>query len=175
MSTKALPRIFERKQTINDRIKRYRDGKHQLLTAEMQKTNPLAEETRWVWYSKEQIEVWLEEMTSLGGDGVRIYFGEKEIEPGDESNHMVQKQKSAGQLCLVMVLTKPGDPDINDSHINIIYEDLPDFAVRKAAYDAERAAENSLESRKTKQFNFGSYGPPNTIVEGEDFPNDSVD
>jgi hypothetical protein len=172
MPTKALPSIFEHSKTINDRVKRYLDGKHKMLTADMQIIIPGGEETKWAWYSKKQVQTWLEEMELLNGDGLRIYFGEKEVETGDETNLAANIQKAAGQLCLIMVLTRQGIEE--DSHVNIIYEKLPDFKERELLYDAERAAENSDETEQTMNFNFGSYSPPKTITEGDDFPNDSV-
>jgi hypothetical protein len=166
MSSKPLPSIFEGKETVNNRVRRYIEGKHALLSAAMQQKDSAREETRSVWYSKIHIETWLQEMNDLGANGMRIYFGEKEITEGNENNLIAQATQASGQLCLLMVLTRAGI--YQDSHINIIYEDEDDYENRKNSPDA-----NSLTDGE-RQFNFGGYSPPMSITEGVDFPDDSI-
>ncbi|HMK26485.1 MAG TPA: hypothetical protein VK483_10685 [Chitinophagaceae bacterium] len=160
MPTKPLPLIFEPVETVNKRVTLYLENKYPLLNTQIKANDDSREETRWVWYSKEHIQTWLSEMEDLNADGMRIYFGEKEIEEGDEANTNAQKAKASGQLCLLMILTRPGSFD--NSHINIIYENESDYVERKALYDNSR------------QFNFGGYCPPMSITEGDDYPNDSI-
>jgi hypothetical protein len=167
MPIKPLPQIFETAQTVNKRVKLYIQNKHAPLTTRMKEINTAGEETKWVWYSKGHIQTWLNEMEDLNADGMRIYFGEKEIEEGDEANLIAQKAKAAGQLCLLMVLTRPGS--FGESHINIIYENEPDYAARKVMYDNIKATQDP-----DRQFNFGGYSPPMSITEGDDYPNDSI-
>jgi hypothetical protein len=164
MSTKPLPFIIEPLETVNKRVGLYLENKHAQLTSQLKTTDANREETRWVWYSKEHVQTWLTEMEDLNADGMRIYFGEKEVEAGDESNLNNQAAKASGQLCLLMVLTRAGSFD--NSHINIIYENEPDFNSRKALYDQMKLAGGN------RQFNFGGYCPPMSITEGDDFPND---
>ena len=166
MPAKALPPIFESKETINNRTRLYLRGKHELLSAGLKAMDENREETRWVWFSKENVEMWLEEMNDLGADGMRIYLGEKETDEEDALNPGNQMVKAAGQLCLLVVLTRPGS--VTDSHINIIYENEADFSERFALYEAIK------NGNTDKQFNFGGYCPPMSVTEGDDYPNDSI-
>lgn len=162
MSTKPLPPIFEGKDKINKRVQLYLDGKHALLTNALQQVDSSRVETKWVWYSKEIIQMWLEEIEDLEADGMRIYIGEKEVEEGDELNTANQIAKSSGQLCLAMVLTRAGG--YTGSHINIDYEAEPDFEDRKTLYESRKSND------KERQFNFGGYCPPMSVTEGSDYP-----
>ena len=164
MPTEPLPSIFESLEIVNKRVRLYLENKHVLLTNQLQLQDASREETRWVWYSKEHVQTWLNEMENLNADGMRIYFGQKEIEDADELSLSTQAAKAAGQLCLLMVLTRAGIFD--NSHINILYENEPDFDDRKALYDQMNLTTG------TKHFNFGGYCPPMSITEGDDFPND---
>jgi len=166
MPTKPLPQIFTPQEIVDKRVRLYANGKHAALTAAMQLTDSTREETKWVWYSIEQVRTWLEEMDDLGADGIRIYFGEKEIEEGDENDLAAQAQKASGQLCLVLVLTRRGSGD--DIHVNVDYENEPDFGERHSLYLAKRPG------KEEKQFNFGGYCPPLSVTEGSDYPNESI-
>jgi hypothetical protein len=97
---------------------------------------------------------------------MRIYLGQKEVDTADEQNPAEQAVKAAGQLCLLVVLTRPGSFD--GSHINIIYENEPDFDARLELYELNKNGETG------KQFNFGGYCPPMSVTEGDDYPNDSI-
>ncbi len=55
----------------------------------------LKEDTKSIWYSKEHIEILLEEIRVWKADGLRIYLGEYE-----------EAAIAPGQLCLLMVLTR---------------------------------------------------------------------
>jgi hypothetical protein len=167
MSIKALPSIFETKEIINKRVDAYIKGKHSLLTKAMQEKDPGREETKSVWYPKAVVQTWLEEIILLEGDGLRIYFGEKEVDLGDENDPEARYRKSAGQLCLIMIPTKTGSND--DSHVNIIYQDRADFTERQRLYHEEKN-----QGRVDMNFNFGGYCPPKCITEGPDFPMESV-
>ncbi len=163
MPVKPLPGIFEDYDTINERVKLYIKGKHAALTKAMKEKDETREETRWIWYSREHVQTWLDEMETMGADGMRIYFGEKEVKKEHESDAKAQYATAAGQLCLLMVLTRKGGTD--DCHENIIYHKEPDYKERKTLYD----------QRVDKHFNFGGYCPPMTkITGGDDFPDYSV-
>jgi hypothetical protein len=167
MSAKQLPIGFLSQELINNRTSLYKMRNQPVLTPEF--NVPLIEpekETRWVWYAKEQVQTWLNEIEHYNGDGIRIYFGRK----GDEPNpvdpfHAFPPEP--GQLCLIMMITQAGSE--KDSHINVVYERQPDYNQRCLATPG---FENS-ESRP-RGINAGSYCPPMTIVEGPDFPDNSL-
>jgi hypothetical protein len=165
MEPKPLPEIILTKEMVNKRVKLYQKGKHKVLSARLsERAGKTVEDTKSVWYSKEQVATWLEEMNDLGGDGIRIYLGEiEELEAGKEQSPF---NPIPGQLCLMMVLTKKGSFD--DSHVNIEYESLTDYAIRKEKADA------LIANRANKQFNAGGYCPPICLTEGIDYPNDSL-
>lgn len=156
---KPLPTTFLRKQIIDKQVRAFLANKHKLLSQQLQINNPQQEETKWVWYSKEQIATLFEEMNFLNADGVRIYFGEKEIDSVDGYDDNTNMIGGGGQLCLMMVLTRSGSH--SESHINIIYEEMADFQERSELFEAEN---------RKGLFNFGKYSPPYVITEGEGYP-----
>jgi transcription initiation factor IIF auxiliary subunit len=163
MRNKAFPSSFLSKEIIRQRIELYLKNKHALLSNQMQANNPQKEETKWVWYSKEQIQTLLDEMTNYEGDGVRIYFGEKAVDDKDGYNENRNMSEEIGQLCLIMVLTKSGTH--SDSHVNIIFEEMADFEYRLGL-----TTEENTHMSRARQLDFGSYCPPNKITEGVDYP-----
>jgi hypothetical protein len=164
-TAKPLPANFLSKEIVNTRTQLYKQS-NQPASAD----NPAAqtrqgEDTKWVWYSKELVQTWLDEIDYHSGDGLRIYFGRKEA-PGDtitEENIEHKNEALPGNLCLIMAITKEGS--YTDSHINVVYENLDDFTDRKAAADELK------NSEKPRNLNAGSYSPPLKLTEGEDYPN----
>jgi hypothetical protein len=167
METKPLPSTFIDEGIVNARTGLYRSDKHKILSAyQSVKHGKECEETKYVWYSKGQIQDWLNELNDLKGDGIRLYFGQ--VEPHDPENPTSAdpEEPLPGQLCLLVVLTKPGSYDA--SHVNIFYRDTPGF-------DARLQLTNELKlADRARQFNYGGYSPPMRITEGDDFPNDFV-
>ncbi len=163
MATKPLPVNYISNDVVNQRVLLYCNGTHSMLSSNLSSQRGVTvEDTKSVWYSKKQVQEWLDEMNDLGGDGLRIYFGAKE-DTGIEPDGF---EALPGQLCLIMMLTRMGSS--KDSHINIIYEKLENFAERKQLTDDLKAA------NKDRSFNFGAYCPPICLTEGDDYPNDSV-
>lgn len=130
-NAKPIPYFYVGSKLTKERIARYKNNKHVLLSEKLGKPD-----TKSVWYTKEHIEKLLEEMVHADANGLRIYLGEY----GPEENFN-------GQLCLLMVMTKPeekiGIP------IDITIEDAPDFTARST---------DTLE--RTRDFNVGSPCPP---------------
>ncbi len=135
-----LPFFFVGKSTTNDRITRFMNSKHALLSNAMGKP-----ETRAIWYSRDHIAQLLTEIDNAGGDGMRIYFGEHS-----------STEDYPGQLCLLMVLTKQQ----GSSHKDITIEDSNNFSARSL----------EMTDGKTRDFNCGSPCPPICDEEGMDFP-----
>lgn len=105
-----LPFFFVGKAITNERILRFKNTKHKLLSDAIGKTD-----TKAVWYTKEHISHLLEEMNKVDADGLRIYFGS-----------YGEKEQFGGQLCLLMVMTKAE----GNSHKDITIEDSNDFKAR---------------------------------------------
>jgi hypothetical protein len=165
-SAKALPGIFVDTATINMRVKLYMQNKHPLLSEAMSRAGTPRSETRSVWYSRKHVETWLDEMDITGANGLRIYLGEYEAADSGTTPH----PELAGQLCLLMVLTRQGAP--GETPINIIYENEPGYMARKANTVAEKDIFGNPDQEK--QFNFGAFCPPICLTGGDDYPNDSV-
>lgn len=146
-TTVPLPTIFIPKEVINRRVKLFMENKHPMLSEALTTNGIARHDTRSVWYSKEHIETWLSEMNLYGADGMRIYFGAYAEEDGIKN----------GQLCLLMVLTRPGAT--GDAHQDIIFEDE---AITARSLDGRIDEDDA----RPKQFNFGSPCPP-ICAEGE--------
>jgi hypothetical protein len=127
---KPIPFFYVGRTITNERVSRFSENKHALLSKQLGKP-----ETQSVWYTREHIELLLEEINHAGADGLRIYLGEY----GEEENY-------SGQLCLLMVMTKEGAD--KDTHNDIIMENTADFQAR------------SLDGNKPRSFNVGSPCPP---------------
>jgi hypothetical protein len=166
MSTKPLPDSFISRETVNKRTALYAADIHKKNSEALRlRHGETAEETRCVWFSIKQVAEWLSEMINLGGNGLRIYLGQKE-DPGEgvNANHDHNPYKPLpGQLCLMVILTNEGDPKGDeDAHKNIVYERLTDFE--------ERVKLSELANPRS--MNAGSYSPPLKIMIGEDYPNE---
>lgn len=109
---RPLPFFFVGKTLTNERILRFAQTKHPVLSEKISKPD-----TRSIWYTKEHITFLLEEMEKANADGLRIYFGA-----------YGEKDTYSGQLCLLMVMTKPDE--LTGGHSDITLEDQPDFQLR---------------------------------------------
>jgi hypothetical protein len=144
---------FVGKEKVNDRVKRYQSGdralykgKHQLLSDNMEQQGHFQGETKYVWYSKQYLQDLIAEINHYNGDGLRVYFGEYENE----------NQVPAGQLCLLMVVTKADA--INDAiHRDVIMENEPGFDLR-------------MSVSAKREINIGAPCPPICDTEGAAFP-----
>lgn len=135
---KPLPTFFLKKSDANDRITKFRDNKHPLLSEAMGAT-----ETKSVWYSFQHIENLYKELVFLNADGLRIYFGEYDTTHPDFPD----------QLCLIMVPTRfNGSTNPGEGHEDVIMEEDDDFAQRPGS-------QAFLEGDIPKAFNYGSPCP----------------
>ena len=152
-TSRPLPAIFIGKDLIVKRIKRYLQNKHPLLSQDLSKDGTPREETRSIWYSREHVATWLEEMDHYQADGIRVYFGAY----GDN-----EEGRPPGQLCLLMVPTRQGDN--NMIHNDIILEEEPDFAQRQQSGTQPRTrglGDDLLTTKpRTREYNYGSPCPP---------------
>jgi hypothetical protein len=161
MATKPLPSSFISSAKVNERTKLYKEGIFTQTSPSLAaRHGEEYSETRWIWYSKKQVEEWYNELQDLEGSGIRIYLGQKE-EPLAEDGEPEEHEPKPGQLCIMLVLTKQraNDPELHD---NIVYENLPDFPER----------ENLTKSQNYMNLNAGSYSPPLKPRIMNDYPND---
>jgi hypothetical protein len=166
----GLPDIFVSRELISKRISLYMQNKYPQLCESLNKKGLTSGETKSIWYSKEHVQTWLNEMELLGANGMRVYFGEYEADDAAGLLHLENDSKPIGQLCLLMVLTREGLTE--NGHSNIIYENEPDFESRQQSKPVSRDINDTGE--KPRQFNFGAYCPPICLLESDDYPNDSV-
>ncbi len=139
--SKPLPVFFMGKIAANDRISRFMDSKHVLLSEAMISNL----DTKSIWYSFDHIENIYKELVFLNADGLRIYMGQYEDTHPD----------FPGQLCLVMVPTRLNV--MTEGHQDIILEDEVDFE--------QRPGSEMFLSELSKAYNYGSPCP--TICEAE--------
>jgi hypothetical protein len=164
-STHPLPDIFVGKDVINQRVKRFLKDKHPLLSHALSSSGTPRQETRSIWYSKEHVRTWLDEMDLMGADGLRVYFG---VYGEDEGS-------AAGQTCLLMVLTRAAAG--GNDHQDIILENEPGFEDRKNA-SRKRSAGDALSNdiinviSTPREYNYGSPCPPICPGSGSTFPQD---
>jgi hypothetical protein len=157
-SALPLPAIFVGKETINRRVKRYLQSKHPQLSRTLGGQGTGREDTKSIWYSREHVETWLEEMNGTKADGMRVYFGAYDDNEGPAN----------GQLCLLMVLTRAG---ADGAHKDIILEEEADFEARRLA-PKERSAPGDLfdTEGRSREYNYGSPCPPICDGGGSAFP-----
>jgi hypothetical protein len=147
-TTKPLPSSFITSDTVNRRVALYLGGVHAQTTQGLQAMHGNESgQTRWIWYSKDQVQEWCNEINDLGASGIRIYLGQKETLAENEVPE--EHEPLPGQLCIMLVLTKQNAND-PERHDNIIYEKLSDFAARK----------QKTELAISMNLNAGSYSPP---------------
>jgi hypothetical protein len=157
-SLPLLPEIFVGKEIINRRIKGYLSRKHPQLSQALSANGTKREDTRSIWYSKDHVTTWLEEMQLMQADGMRVYFGAYDENEGPAN----------GQLCLLVVLTREGD---NGVHKDIILEEEPGFDLRVPVARNGVAGEPFAEKGTKREYNYGSPCPPLCdAVQGGRFP-----
>ena len=144
-TTQPLPNIFISKALADSRIQNYLTDKYPLLSSAQKKKGEERTETKSIWYSKENIETWLSELALLDADGMRIYFGA----------YNEEESPVAGQLCLLMVLTRATET----GHADIVYEQETNFEERENAGTNTRSI-TDINSEVPKQFNYGAPCPP---------------
>jgi hypothetical protein len=156
-----LPAIFVGKDKINTRVKLYQQNKHPLLSEALSNGGVPRQDTKSIWYSREHVETWLNEMNQMDASGIRIYFGAYEAEA----------ELAAGQLCLLMVLTRAGANA--NSHKDIILENEPDFEGRlQLAQSRAIETETGLPAGTPREYNYGSPCPPICPYDEPGFPTD---
>ena len=94
-------------------------NKYPQLCESLNKKGLTSGETKSIWYSKEHVQTWLNEMELLGANGMRVYFGEYEADDAAGLLHLENDSKPIGQLCLLMVLTREGLTENGHSNIYI--------------------------------------------------------
>jgi len=140
MESNPLPFFFVGKQVTDERKMNFITNKYPLLNNQLGR-----EDTRSIWYTKEHIVKLLEEIEFAQGDGIRLYFSAYE-----------QSHEFAGQLCLVMNVTRERNINGSISHVNVVLEDEPEFQER-STYERSISV-NSIGTKK--DYNFGSPCPP---------------
>jgi hypothetical protein len=146
-SAVPLPPIFVPKEMISDRVNRFLQTKHNVLSDQLTGTGPSRMDTRSIWYSKEHVQTWLDEINLMGADGMRVYFGA----------YGPENEDAEGQLCLLMVLTKSD----NGLHKDIILEDeAPERMQETRKLRSILTEDGDKGKKKPKEYNYGSPCPP---------------
>jgi hypothetical protein len=144
-SPKPLPLFFIGKSLTTERVNNFLTRKLAILSQGIGKTD-----TKSIWYSKDHIVKLLEEIEFAGGDGLRIQFGM--YEPSHEF---------AGQLCLVMNVTREKEIAGNLVHANVVLENEADFTERSALpREIITFSPKDVFASRIKDFNYGSPCPP---------------
>lgn len=146
-TVKPLPAIFIGKKITTERVERYLKNKHPLLSNAISQNGHPKEDTKSIWYSKEHIETWLDEINIMNADGMRVYFGEYGEKDG----------LFAGQLCLLIVPTRLTN---SGRHEDIIVENEPDFAERLPAQARSLGNTNFDAESLHRGYNYGAPCPP---------------
>lgn len=146
-SAQPLPDIFIGTEKVKSMAEKYNTEKYPLLLAAQKAKDANRNETKSVWYSKEHVQTWLDEMNIMNASGMRVYFGAY-----DEDHHI-----APGQQCLVVMLTRPTADGVGNT--DIIYENESGFEERKNA-SANSKAISFDEEATPKPFNYGSPCPP---------------
>ncbi len=159
VTVKPLPFFYVGQQTTTDRINRFTNEKHNLLSQALGRPD-----TRSIWYSKEHFTKLLEEIEYAGGDGIRIYFGTY------EAGHEFE-----GQTCLLFKTTRErliGDLII---HANVVLENEPDFPDRSSIPREIIQFPGHERMGDIKDFNLGSPCPPRCDDGDDGEPGDGGD
>lgn len=131
---RPLPPFFIGQQITQDRIDRFVQEKHPLLSNAIGKPD-----TKAIWYSRDHVAQWLSEIDKNGADGMRVYFGTQ----GDTEDY-------PGQTCLLMVLTKKDE--VTGVHTDFTIEEEADFN--------DRSINKNEDSNLKRDFNTGAPCPP---------------
>lgn len=147
---RPLAKFFVGREVMNERIKRYLSGKHQLLSDNIT-AREIANvgETKSVWYDKEYLNTLMQEIEDYGGDGLRIYFGEYE--------NINSPTVCPGQLCLLIVPTRLNET--TGKHTDLILEEESDFDARLALRDEEEMGFNIAAPNPPIHINQECYFP----------------
>ncbi|WP_295119109.1 hypothetical protein [uncultured Chitinophaga sp.] len=151
VTAKPLPFFYVGKQVSNDRITRFKNQKHTLLSQALGKSD-----TRSIWYSKEHFVKLLEEIEFAGGDGVRISMGMYE-----------EGHEFAGQLCLLFNSTRPETVGNTLIHSTVVLENEPDFAERSSLPREIIQFPGDGTTTDIRDFNLGSPCPPRCEDDGD--------
>jgi hypothetical protein len=148
-TVKPLPDIFCGKDLITNRINNYKNQKHPLLNQQLSTNGVARQDTRSIWYTRQHVETWLDEMNYYNADGMRVYFGA--YGEGEEG-------RPPGQLCLLFVLTRA---TANGGHKDIILEQEPDFEMRLQSVQNLAHEEDSFGvAFRPNEYNYGAPCPP---------------
>lgn len=150
-TARPLPPFYIGKQLTRQRIDKYINEKHGILSEEIDK-----EDTKSIWYSRDHFATLLEEIDAAGGDGIRIFFGA--YEDGHEF---------AGQLCLLFNSTREIIVNGSIVHANVYLENELDYSARTA--QSRDFIIHPIDGLKPKDrdFNFGQPCPPRCGDSGE--------
>jgi hypothetical protein len=129
------------------RIQSFMTNKYPALNQAFSAGGTPRQDTRSVWYAKEHLQTWLDEINYLNGDGLRIYFGAY----GED-----ETDRPAGQLCLLAVATRPDEDGVN--HNDVILEDEPDFGERSVGLAPHSFG--GITAFRPSEYNYGSPCPP---------------
>jgi len=150
-TAKPLPDIFIGKELLDSRVARYQADKHPVLSQQLSGDGPYREDTKSVWYTREHVESWLDEIRYLNADGMRIYFGAY----GDN-----EEGRPPGQLCLLMVMTRA---DGSGFQGDIILENESDFEDRLQGARTRTLGPGTgilAQTSVPKEYNYGAPCPP---------------
>jgi hypothetical protein len=147
-NVKPLPSIFVYKEVINERVKNYVNNKLPLLSSAIGKPD-----TQSGWYSLQQFEELMREMYYLHADGLRIYFGA----------HGSDDPLYPDQLTVMLVPTYWDN--VNESHADIVLEEIPQFEARNAA-----EVNKNLQIEDTKNYDTISLCPPRCTYNTFSYP-----
>jgi hypothetical protein len=151
VTVKPLPFFYVGKQMSKERITRFKNQKHNLLSQALGKPD-----TRSIWYSKEHFTKLLEEIDFAGGDGIRIQFGMY------EAGHEFE-----GQTCLLFNTTRESIIGTVISHVNVVLENEPDYLDR-SSLPREIISFPGGQIGDIRDFNLGSPCPPSCTDEEKD-------
>lgn len=144
VTVKPLPFFYVGNQVAADRISRFKNQKHNLLSQSLGKPD-----TRSIWYSKDHFVKLLEEIEFAGGDGIRISFGMYE-----------EGHEFAGQLCLLFNSTRARVAGNMLVHSTVILENEPDFTERSSLPREIIHFPGDGTTTDIRDFNLGSPCPP---------------
>lgn len=144
VTVKPLPFFYVGQQVTADRITRFQNQKHNVLSQALGKSD-----TKSVWYSKEHFEKLLEEIEFAGGDGIRVYFGMY------ENGHEFE-----GQICLLFSVTREMPLGNGIAHGNVILENEPDYPERSSLPREVILFRGTHPGEDIRDFNLGSPCPP---------------
>jgi len=143
-TVKPLPFFYVGQKATADRITRFKNQKHNVLSQALGKPD-----TRSVWYSKEHFVKLLEEIEYAGGDGIRVNFG------AYEDGHPY-----AGQTCLLFNVTREKEVGNTIVHSNVHLEREPDFPERSSRERDIILFPGESIGDDEKDFNLGLPCPP---------------